>query len=115
MRSVVFYRLPNGRNPIEDYLDSLAGKQAQKVLWVLRLVEELYVVLRQYFKKLADSEDIWEVSIQFGNNAFRLLGFFDKDSLFILTNGFTKKTQKIPQQEIDYAIRCKNEYLARRI
>ena len=92
MRSVVFYRLPNGRSPIENYLDSLAGKQAQKVLWVLRLVEELYVVLRQYFKKLVDSEDIWEVRIQFGNNAFRLLGFFDKDSLFILTNGFTKKT-----------------------
>jgi hypothetical protein len=54
MRTVEFYRLPNGNRPIEEFLDSLTGKQAQKVLWVLRLVEELEVVPRQYFKKPGD-------------------------------------------------------------
>ena len=60
MRTVNFYRLPNGVGPIETFLDSLTGKQAQKVLWVLQLIEELDVVPRQYFKKLVDSEGIWE-------------------------------------------------------
>jgi hypothetical protein len=51
MRSVNFYRLPNGKSPVEEFLDSLAGKQAQKILWVLQLIEELDVIPRQYFKK----------------------------------------------------------------
>ena len=114
MRTVNFYRLPNGNSPIEAFLDSLTGKQAQKVLWVLQLVEELDVVPRQYFKKLVDSEGLWEARIQFGNEIFRLLGFFDGGTLLILTNGFAKKTQKTPPQEIALAIRRKNEYLARR-
>ena len=114
MRSVNFYRLSNGKSPTEEFLDSLTGKQAQKVLWVLQLIEELDVIPRQYFKKLIDSEGIWEVRIQFGNDIFRLLGFFDSGTLLILTNGFVKKNQKTPPQEIALAVRRKEEYLARR-
>jgi phage-related protein len=114
MRTINFYRQPNGKSPIEEFLDSLTGKQAQKVLWVLQLIEELEIVPRQYFKKLIDSEDIWEVRVQFGNDIFRLLGFFDGGTLLILTNGFAKKTQKTPPQEIALAVRRKNNYLARR-
>lgn len=114
MRTVIFYRLPNGQSPIETFLDSLTGKQAQKVLWVLQLIEELESIPRQYFKKLVDSEGIWEVRIQFGNDIFRLLGFFDGGTLLILTNGFAKKTQKTPSHEIALAVRRKKDYLARR-
>jgi phage-related protein len=114
MRTVNFYRLLNGNSPVEEFLDSLTGKQAQKVLWVLQLIEELDVIPRQYFKKLVGSEGIWEVRIQFGNDIFRLLGFFDGGTLLILTNGFAKKTQKTPPQEIALAVRHKEEYLARR-
>jgi phage-related protein len=114
MRTIHFYRRPNGQSPIEEFLDSLTGKQAQKVLWVLELIEEPETVPRQYFKKLVDSEGIWEVRAQFGNDIFRLLGFFDGGTLLILTNGFAKKTQKTPPQEIALAIRRKNDCLARR-
>jgi phage-related protein len=114
MRTVKFYRLPNGQSPIETFLDSLTGNQAQKVLWVLQLIEELESIPRQYFKKLVDSEGVWEVRIQFGSDIFRLLGFFDGGTLLILTNGFAKKTQKTPPQEIALAIRRKHDYLARR-
>ena len=114
MRTVNFYRRSNGQSPIEEFLDSLTGKQAQKVLWVLELIEELETVPRQYFKKLVDREELWEVRVQFGNDIFRLLGFFDGGTLLILTNGFAKKTQKTPPQEIALAIRRKNDYLARR-
>ncbi len=114
MRTIEFYRLPNGKSPIEEFLDSLTGKQAQKVLWVLQLIEELERVPRQYFKKLIDREGIWEVRVQFGNDIFRLLGFFYGGALLILTNGFAKKTQATPAQEITLALRRKNEYLTRR-
>jgi hypothetical protein len=50
MRAVSFYRLQNGPSPIEEFVDSLSGKQAQKVLWVLQLIEELDVIPRQYLR-----------------------------------------------------------------
>ena len=110
MRSIQFYRQSNGACPVEVFLDSLSGKQAQKVLWVLRLVEELEPVPGQYLKKLVNTADIWEVRVQLGNDAFRLLGFFAQPTVLVLTNGFAKKTQKTPAQEIATAIRRRAEY-----
>lgn len=111
MRTIQFYRLPNGECPVETFLDALSGKQAQKVLWVLRLIEELERVPGQYFKKLVNTENIWEVRIQLGNDAFRLLGFFAQPTLLILTNGFAKKSQKTPAKEIATTIRRRAEYM----
>ena len=42
MREIEFYRTDMGKCPIEEFLDSLSGKQAQKIAWVLQLIEELY-------------------------------------------------------------------------
>ncbi len=114
MRSINFYHLANGHCPIEDFLDSLIGKQKEKVLWVLKLIKEMEVIPLQYFKKMTGSDDIWEVRVQFGSDDFRLLGFFDGGSLVILTNAFAKKTQKTPAHEIELAVRRKKEYLVRR-
>jgi phage-related protein len=114
MREIKFYRSSSGRCPIEDYLDSLSGKQVQKVAWVLQIIEELEVVPTKYFKKLVNTDDIWEVRVQLGNNIFRLLGFFQDEQLVILTNGFTKKDQKTPKNEIELAEQRKKEYLSRK-
>ena len=114
MKQVQFYRTSSGRCPVEVFLDSLTGKQAQKVIWVLRLIEELDTVPRQYFKKLVNTDGLWEVRIQFGGNIFRLLGFLDGDELLILTSGFAKKTQKTPRKEIATAEQRKRDYLNRR-
>ena len=86
MRTVNFYQTERGNSPVEDFLDSLSGKQAQKVVWVLRLIEELNAVPGQYLKKLVNTEDIWEVRVQFGGNIFRLLGFFDGSTLEFMHN-----------------------------
>lgn len=114
MKQVNFYRTSSGRCPVEEFLDSLNGKQAQKVVWVLQLIEDLDTLPRQYLKKLVNTDDIWEVRVQFGGNIFRLLGFFDGDELLILTSGFAKKTQKTPPQEIATAEQRKRDYLRRR-
>ncbi len=110
MREVIFYKTQNGDCPIEKFLDALSAKQARKVTWVLQLVETLEIVPIQYFKKLGGTDDIWEVRIDFGGDAFRLLGFFDEGKLIILTNGFAKKTQKTPASEIGFAEQRKKDY-----
>ncbi|MBN4082334.1 hypothetical protein JYT13_00845 [Mariprofundus ferrooxydans] len=36
----------------------------------------MQLVPSKYFKNLVNTDDIWEVRVQVGNNIFRLLGFF---------------------------------------
>ena len=108
MREIIFYRTAKGKIPVEEYLDTLSDKQVEKIFFVLDLVEKMPIVPRNYFKKLESSNEIWEVRVQFGNNIFRLLGFFDGSDLVILNNAFTKKTQKTPKKEIKLRITSYN-------
>ena len=78
------------------------------------MIEELPKVPKQYFKKLINTDEIWEVRVSVGKNIFRLLGFFQGNNLIILTNAFQKKTQKTPKSMIKIAEQRKKEYLKRR-
>jgi len=91
----------------------LPSKVAQKVVWVLRLLEEMDRVPVSYFKKLTGTEDIWECRIQFGSNTFRILCFFINNSV-VLTHGFVKKSQKTPVGEIERAEAYRRDFLKRR-
>lgn len=114
MREIIFYKTISGDSPIEEFLDSLNTKQAKKVVWVMKIVEELDVVPTIYYKKLTNTDDIWEIRVQQSNNIFRLLGFQEGGRLVVLTNGFVKKTQKTPKSEIELAEKRKKEYLERK-
>ena len=114
MREIQFYRNASGDCPVEEFLDGLGPKQAQKVAWVLKLVKELPLVPRPYLKKLEGGDELWEVRADFGGDAFRLLGFWDAGNLIILTNGFAKKTQKTPIREIELAALRRRDYLNRK-
>jgi phage-related protein len=108
---VRFFHLSGGASPVEEFLDSLPAKHAQKVVWVLQLIEDLDQIPATYLKKLVNTDGIWEIRAQQGNNIFRLLGFIDGDAIIVLTNGFSKKTQKTPRQEIALAEQRKKEHL----
>ena len=113
MKEIVFYKTASGKSPIEDFLDSLTSKEAQKVTWVLSLIEEMESVSTKFYKKLSNSDGIMEVRAQIGKNNFRLLGFEYKDTFVVLTNGFKKKDQKVSKSEITLAQQRKNEYLSK--
>ena len=114
MTKVIFYETLPGKCPVEEFLDTLSSKQAQKAAWVFRLIEDLPSVPQKYLKKLVDTDDIWEVRINFANDAFRFLGFFDGPKLIILNHAFQKKTQKTPRRDIQTAENRKKEYFMRR-
>jgi len=112
-RSLIFYRTEKGQCPVDDFLDSLPSKVAQKVVWVLKLVQELDIVPKQYFKKLSDTQEIWECRMVFGGNTYRILGFFHGSNRLVLTHGFTKKTAKTPADEIRKAEHLKSDHIRR--
>ena len=110
MRKIIFYRLENGKCPVEEFFNSLTNKQFEKISFVLDLIEQIDIVPRHYFKKLQGTDDIWKIRVQQGNNIFRLLGFFDGDDFLILNHAFTKKSQKIQRKEITLAEKRKQHY-----
>jgi phage-related protein len=100
---------------VQEFLDSLPGKVAQKIAWVLRLLEDLDIVPSSYFMKLIGAEEIWECRIQFGSNTYRIFCFFSDNSVVVLTHGFIKKSQKTPAHEIERAEAYRRDFLKRRI
>jgi len=114
MKEIRFYTTATGRCPVQEHLDDLPDKSVQKVAWVLRAVRDMERVPANYFKKLVNTDDIWEVRVDVGHNAFRLLGFFDRREWIVLTNSFQKKTQQTPLAEIRLAEERKADYLRRR-
>lgn len=114
MKRIIFYATASGRCPVQDHLDELPDKTVQKIVWVLKLVREMDRVSAQYFKKLADAEDIWGIRADVGRDTFRLLGFFHGQDMIVLTNSFQKKSQQTPQREIELAKQRRTEYQTRR-
>ena len=114
MREVGFYRTASGHCPVEQFLDSVTARQSAKVTWTLRLIEELEFVPKQYFKKLVDTDDIWEVRVNVGGDTFRLLSFFDGPKLVVLNHAFAKHTRRIPRSDIRLAEQRKRDYFRRK-
>ena len=56
------------------------------------------------------TDGLYEVRVKQGGDIFRIFSFFDKGKLILLANGFQKKTQKTPKQEIEKALKIKAEY-----
>ena len=114
MREISFYRTASGHCPVEQFLDSIGTRQAAKITWTLHLIEELEFVPRQYFKKLVDTDDIWEIRVNIGRDTFRLLSFFDGPNLVVLNHAFAKKTQKTPRSDLHLAEQRKRDYFRRK-
>jgi phage-related protein len=68
------------------------------------------MVPEKFFKHLEGTEGLFEIRIRFGSDTYRIFCFFDEGNLIILLNGFQKKTDKTPKNEIEKAERLKLKY-----
>ncbi len=67
-----------------------------------------------YLKHLEGTDGLFEIRVQQGSDIFRIFCFFHEGNLVVLANGFQKKTQKTPKQEIEKALKIKQEYESER-
>jgi phage-related protein len=104
-RTIIFYK---------DYFQNFFLKQRDKVkdkiIWTLDLIEEIQRVPETYLKHIENTDGLFEIRIQSGSDIFRIFCFFDQGQLVVLANAFQKKTQKTPKQEIEKALKIKEEY-----
>lgn len=109
---VDFYELPNGDCPVEEFLDSLNIKMRVKAIRSLELLEEHGNKLREPHSSVIEN-GVFELRIKFASDISRIFYFFVVGQKIILTNGFVKKTPKTPRNEIDLALKYKEDYMRR--
>ena len=105
------FRRPNGHNEFEEFMESLPIKDFQKLHAVITSIEEfsiLTAIQQEWVKKL--NSEIYEIRSKVSTNIQRVLYFHESNNKYIITHGFTKKTQKTPTREINHAITIKKEY-----
>lgn len=109
MFDVEFYKKSDGTYPAEEFILSQDVKMKTKLFRLLELLELKGNELREpYSKSLSDG--IFEIRANQGNNITRVLYFFVVGKKIILTNGFVKKTQKTPENEIELAKKYREDY-----
>ena len=106
---VIFYEKENGDCPIEEFMNSLDIKMRAKMIGLL---EEKGIQLREPYSKIIE-DGIFEIRCKVGNNISRVLYFFYFEGKIVLTNGFTKKTQKTPIEEIKLAKKYRADFKER--
>ena len=109
----MFFEVKKDYSPAKDFIMELETKIQKELLKILKLLETIEILKEPYFKKLKNSDGIWEARKRFGSDSYRVLFFFHKDNIVVLTNGFIKKQQKTPKEEINMAQKYKKEYLRR--
>jgi len=53
---------------------------------------------------------LFEIRIEYQGNIYRIFSCFDEGRVVILFNGFQKKSQKTPSNELNKALKIMNEY-----
>ncbi len=93
-----------------DFYDAQTGAVQKKIDYVFDLLRTLPQVPEKFLKHLEGTDGLYEIRVEVGSNIFRVFCFFDEGKLVVLLNGFQKKTNRTPKQEISRALRLKDEY-----
>lgn len=107
----ISYTRPNGHNEFEEFYNSLPVKDRNKLRATIEMIEEagIQAAIQLEWVKKIDSE-INEIRSKVSSNIQRALYFHVKNNQYIITHGFTKKTQKTPIKEIERAKQIKYEF-----
>ncbi len=93
-----------------DFYENQDDNVQRKIEWTLNLVRITQHIPEKYFKHLEGTKGLYEIRVEVESNIFRIFSFFDKGNLIVLGNGFQKKTQKTPKQELERALKIMEEY-----
>jgi len=104
-RTIIFYK-----DYFENFFVIQRTKVQDKIIWTFDLVEELQRIPEIYLKNIEGTDGLYEIRVQLGSDIFRIFCFFDQGQLVVLANGYQKKSQKTPKQEIEKALKIKKEY-----
>lgn len=101
----------DGKTEFTEFVDGLPLKDQQKLLATILLIQENGMLMAQkakWVKKISDN--LFEIRSSFGNNIQRVIYFHVSDNRYVITHGFTKKTEKTPMRQISHALKMREEF-----
>ena len=105
VREIIAYE-----NHFEECLLEQPQKVQDNIFKIIEAIETLERVPANYLKSMEGTNGLYEARIQLGSNIWRVFCFFDNGKLVILLNGFQKKTQKTPKNEMEKALKLMTKY-----
>ena len=109
---LIAYETTDGEIPVEEFLDSVNPKMRAKIFGLMGILQEKGNTLREPYSKYLD-DGIFELRCKFGSDITRVLYFFYYERKIVMTNGFVKKTNKTPKEEIQLAKERRRDFMER--
>ncbi len=91
-----------------DFFNSLNESTQRKIKQGLLLLATQERLTSKFVKPIKDG--LYELRTIWNGNIYRTFFIFDSGNIVVLFNGFQKKTQKTPGNEIAKALKIKKEY-----
>lgn len=110
-----FYERANGKNEFLNFVKKLPKKDREKLSAVIIRTQTYGIqtaISQEWVKRLDDN--LYELRSKAGSNIQRALYFHVVDNHYVITHGFTKKTQKTPSTEIAHAKELREEFYRRK-
>ncbi len=104
-REIIFYE-----TYFIDFFKTQDDKVKEKIKYILELIKQVEKVPEKFLKHIEGTNGLYEIRIEYQSNIYRVFCCFDKGRLVILFNGFQKKTQKTPGNEIEKALKLMKQY-----
>lgn len=92
----------------EAFMATLQEKEQEKIQYGLLLLKTQDRLPKKFIKLIRDG--LYELRTEYNGNIYRVFFIFDDGQIVVLFNGFQKKTQKTPIQEIEKALKIKEAY-----
>ena len=105
LRQIIYFK-----NYFLDFFDQQTEKVKEKIDHVLFVVTVADRIPLKFFQHLEGTNGLYEIRVEFQGNIYRIFCCFDEGQVVVLFNGFQKKSQKTPSEELDKAVKIMNEY-----
>ena len=109
---IIYYETKDGGCPVEDFINSKSINNKAKIFSLLTILEEKGPNLPRPYADFL-KEGIHELRVKLSGDQTRILYFFCYKDFIILTHGFNKKTERVPENEIKKAVKHREDFLLR--
>jgi phage-related protein len=110
----VYYRDPDGREPVNDFIDGLTAERQEEIDHAISLLNRLSATdppLPFPYSSQVDGQ-LRELRCHYGRELYRIL-YRRSRNLFVLLHAIEKRSPAIPQADIDVANTRWSDFQAR--
>ena len=105
IREIIFYK-----NHFIDFYTDCDPAVQEKIEYVFSVIKTVDRIPEKFLKHIKGTDGLYEIRIKYSSNIYRIFCCFDLGKIVVLFNGFQKKNQKTPKNEINKGLHLKNKY-----